>query len=70
MFVEWAYPDSRKLVCNINQPEKQTMIPIKETSACSSHSVLTHIPRVLVTSDIVTVSAFEEVEVQLLIFFN
>jgi hypothetical protein len=36
--------------------------------------LLTHIPRILVTSDIdagnvVTVSAFAEVEVQLLIFF-
>jgi len=51
------------------------MTPITETSTCSSHSVLSHIPRILMTSDIdtgnfVTLSAFAEVEVQLLIFFN
>ena len=75
MFVQWAYPDSRKLAWNINQPEKKTMKLFEETSNCSSHSVLIHIPRTLVTSDtdtsnVVTLSAFAEVEAQLLIFFN
>ena len=75
MFVQSADPYSRKLVRNINQPEKKTMSPIKETSTCNSHSHLTHIPRILVMSDIdtgnvVAVSAFAEVEVQFLIFFN